>query len=786
MIEKIRNARRSRLFYYKLISYTLVLSLLPILMIGLVLYHTAKTSLKTELQTANANYLSQTASALEIVIGQISQSFEQFALNSTIRDFEKFPRGRYYEQIKGEIADIDLPFLERYISAKTKVRLSLDNMKLSNDYIDSVSFVDREKNITLTSVGSPFTEEEANAQTWTRLPDSVDSFPYFMEIHAIRTGEGATKQLLPVIYMSANINSYVIVNLDADRLYADIINKLDNGGETTFFVLSGSGTLLLHNGQDELYQRIRARMATVSPSSGPLPPAIIPYNGKKMLVTYQTSARLGWTVVRSVDLDGLYRSISHIKGLIFLTSFLLIAVMGLLSLMTSRSIYHPMIRLLAYIKSVDRPERSLPFAKHMDEFNTIRTRFAEAVEDRTSLQIRLKESLPAYKEKFLTTVVMNNRLSRAELLERMQMLGLRFQLEDLMLLCVYIDDQQQKKADLTCKNMAKLRIHDRLERIVALRSGGFVAEMAEDLFTVVVNGTAAATMDIFALAEEIRDALKHEPGADCIVGIGRHCPDVYQLRRACDEAKEAIGHRNVGETGTIIHIDDVRLGNKPVFVYPKDAEATLLSYVKNGEAIQAKLALREFTSDLKSRQEQPHYHQVQQAFGQLLAALIDTANNIRIDPAKLSTLTTQPYAVLLQKKDLEETVAWFECLLEEMVGYIETAFKEKKSRHIREAVKLIEENDGQELSLTAAADRLDLNPSYLSRIFKEKTGTGFMEFVTNARIEKSKKLLHETNMKVKDIGELLGYANVNYYIRIFKEVTGTTPREYRKKFGGQE
>ena len=74
---------------------------------------------------------------------------------------------------------------------------------------------------------------------------------------------------------------------------------------------------------------------------------------------------------------------------------------------------------------------------------------------------------------------------------------------------------------------------------------------------------------------------------------------------------------------------------------------------------------------------------------------------------------------------------------------------------------------------------LNLNPAYVSKIFKEVTGKTFVEYLTWVRIEKSKKLLCEADLTIKDIAELVGYNNSHCFIKVFKEDAGITPGEYR-------
>jgi YesN/AraC family two-component response regulator len=254
------------------------------------------------------------------------------------------------------------------------------------------------------------------------------------------------------------------------------------------------------------------------------------------------------------------------------------------------------------------------------------------------------------------------------------------------------------------------------------------------------------------------------------------------LKRAFEEAEEAVRCRNIAGAGAVVYIEDVRLEGTPALYYPKEKETTLNHFIKNGDARNAKRMLAEFVADLKSQQACLHFHQVQRVFVQLLASFMETADQLRFDLEAAMQTKTNLYGVLLQKRDMNETFSWLEEVIQFLCDRIDSAFRTKSRTYVEEAIRLIERHYADELSLTWVADRLQLNPSYLSRMFKEKQGIGFMEYVTIVRIEKSKQMLLETGMKVKDICDRLGYTKVNSFIRIFKQLTGKTPGEYRKSY----
>lgn len=85
----------------------------------------------------------------------------------------------------------------------------------------------------------------------------------------------------------------------------------------------------------------------------------------------------------------------------------------------------------------------------------------------------------------------------------------------------------------------------------------------------------------------------------------------------------------------------------------------------------------------------------------------------------------------------------------------------------------------KDLNLTQLANLYFLNPDYLCRLFRKETGLSFSEYVNKTRIERAKELLELTTNEIMDISTEVGFANVTYFNRIFKNFTGVAPGKYR-------
>jgi len=98
---------------------------------------------------------------------------------------------------------------------------------------------------------------------------------------------------------------------------------------------------------------------------------------------------------------------------------------------------------------------------------------------------------------------------------------------------------------------------------------------------------------------------------------------------------------------------------------------------------------------------------------------------------------------------------------------------------IEEAIRFINENYYKDINMAIVANHVSLNYYYFSTIFKERIGMNFLDYLNKVRIDKAKELLANTNLKIWEISEKVGYKNPKHFARIFKEITGLTPNEYR-------
>jgi two-component system response regulator YesN len=105
----------------------------------------------------------------------------------------------------------------------------------------------------------------------------------------------------------------------------------------------------------------------------------------------------------------------------------------------------------------------------------------------------------------------------------------------------------------------------------------------------------------------------------------------------------------------------------------------------------------------------------------------------------------------------------------------------RASIYVQKARRYISEHLDEDLSLISLADKVMLNPSYFSTLFKGATGINLSDYIKSERIRKAKELLEDKKYRINEISRMVGYGNPAYFTRFFKNETGLAPIEYRNK-----
>ncbi len=167
-------------------------------------------------------------------------------------------------------------------------------------------------------------------------------------------------------------------------------------------------------------------------------------------------------------------------------------------------------------------------------------------------------------------------------------------------------------------------------------------------------------------------------------------------------------------------------------------------------------------------------------FNSVITKLVDAV--VRENPwiEQLSAVTELCKTDLSECKELSEIKNKFLEIIESITAVIQKFELEIDNNiMIKNACKIILDNIDTEISLNKIAKKLFISRSYLSMLFRDKTGQNVIDYITFVKVERAKILLADRNLKNYEIASKIGYCD-EYFTKLFKKVVGLTPTAYRK------
>lgn len=249
-----------------------------------------------------------------------------------------------------------------------------------------------------------------------------------------------------------------------------------------------------------------------------------------------------------------------------------------------------------------------------------------------------------------------------------------------------------------------------------------------------------------------------------------------ELVRLLDESGDAIWERLSGHTGRLL-----------IGTTPAPCSRELLQLLDNAEqemrSACAVLNLEGFLQQLHTLSRLPspnkQCHEMRMVLRRTQRYMFQINRELIATSADVATAYQEVTLRLRQVSSVEEYLQVYTQQMTALFQKIQAHATPQHSRPIRQAQQLIQQNLAAPLKLELVAQRVGLSPVYFSAVFKKETGIGFSDYINQCRIAQAKQLLAETGLKILAISSAVGFSSPRYFSRVFRELVGVRPSEYR-------
>ncbi|MDF2960397.1 MAG: AraC family transcriptional regulator [Paenibacillus sp.] len=406
----------------------------------------------------------------------------------------------------------------------------------------------------------------------------------------------------------------------------------------------------------------------------------------------------------------------------------------------------------------------------------------ELEEQRQQFQRKMRVSLPALRQQYLTEMVMfhDHRLPRLK--EKWEFAEIPVNPANLVLLVIAIDgfmdisQQPVEEVELT-----RFIVENIIGDCLSSWGNGIAFYSEWGRLTLLVNYDRSCSEkevkhQLLQFAEYCRTAVECNSHITVTVGLSSLCPDLKELPEGYRQASEAIEHVYFFGSNQIVHYEDLSGYRLRRSAYPAPEEQELVALVRRGQTDELARAVEHFFEALHGKEGTPL--DIRLSSIQLIAVLYRLLHDSGMDD-RLSEDFRATWQAAFEDTSLAELKAHILEICTEAAQQVKLWIKAGTKNIVEQARQYVEEHLQSVITLPAVADYVGVSPNYLSSLFKKETGITFVEFITDKKLSQAKEWLINPEMPIYEIAERLGYNDRRYFREIFKKKVGKTPSEYR-------
>ncbi|UVI28289.1 helix-turn-helix domain-containing protein [Paenibacillus spongiae] len=744
------------LFYKYLISY-LALLIIPLMLIGLLVYNHYVAILQDEITSNHQRMLEQIQDSFDTEIMELHKISAEIAFKPELTPYQL--KQNMYNAVKAKNLFLN------YTSANAFIKEVFLYIK-DQPYIYSGSS---------TYPASLFIDTFYRYEDWTFEQFTKDmntlSRPVLRHSEAITserlTDDRVLTYMVPLPLNSVSPYGSVIFMIE-EQTARKMLQGLHENSDGNTIILDDRGELIVSLRDAAYLDQPGFYQSALQLPSGTSTKQV---DGKEYAFSTVRSNEFNWTYITMLPIEQFMERVDEVRTRALLSLGMVLVIGSVLIYALMHVSYHPLRRFLLFAgKQWGESYRNL---------NDVTHAVHKITEEKQSMGRALIDSRLAVHEHMLVTLITGRVTDPEPFMEKAGEAGIRFTKPWLLVVRLAVRDMEsfpgQQQSDML-RGMERL-MRDRFEcyRVVGLEGP-------------VVNYIVAIDSEEGDWAIEMKAVLggiRELYGIDITAGAGNRRQDIRQLGKSFIEASTALDFRLLKGYNELILYSDIAMQTNLGYTYPRQAIEAMEVLIRQGDTESLKKAVRGILGTIES--SAMPLHMVRCICYDMINCIIKEMYRIKgtLDAGK----GPYPDVFSLTKFDtIQELAAVIEVMCERLCADIVQAQAESKSAGQKQEMLVYIQNNyhDQQFSVQNMADRFSISASYLKRQFKEQTGKTITDFLNHYRMEQAKHLLRTTDMKLKDIVQRIGYFDVPSFIRKFKQAFQVTPGEYRKLYGSNE
>jgi len=337
------------------------------------------------------------------------------------------------------------------------------------------------------------------------------------------------------------------------------------------------------------------------------------------------------------------------------------------------------------------------------------------------------------------------------------------------------DLSEQLSADGIRKATAQLRILIR-EHLADISHE--LLELDIMRFPIIVFGMNSKQLDPFIY--ELTSSIQAGPDMELIAVIGKDVASLGELHQSYQDALGLLEFRYTHLNEVVMTMDQLDKLVDADYYYPLDVERELITNIVRGKKEQAIAIIEKvLIENLEKR------HLSNEVISQLLFSLTATANRVMQQLKWKSEDVFQEgyniYTDLLSFESKEQLHTKVIELFKKMQEHYEGLEQPRDALLADQLFDYIHNHYHTDLSLQDIAEHFKLSVGYVGRMFKERTGENFKDYLNMHRVQTAKKLLDEKYIRMDELAKMVGCNNAITFTRMFKKYEGISPSQYGKR-----